>query len=1218
MSNAFTAFISTLNIDPRDLRVLSAARIESVSVDAGHKVWQVTMLTDEPVPETSVRVLREELCRLYDLDNVEFLINCRPQYASLADYLTEGWERIISRVVEQAPTLQGWLRKARPNIINDTCLQIEMNNCLAVDIARQKNCAQYFSGIIEAELGYTVQIQLVAGEFAEDSEEIRREVEEQFKTVVIEASPEKKKEKKPLGKPLWGRAIKEAPVPIADIKEEERKAVISGRIFALDVRALRSGRQLITFDVTDLTDSLAVKVFLDEKDTSGLADKIAKNMWVKLRGPVQHDRFTQELTLMADSIVEIQPREERRDEAAEKRVELHCHTRMSTLDSVCAVDKLIARVAKWGHGAVAITDHGVVQAFPEAHECARKHGVKILYGVEGYLTEPGQNSAHHIVIIARDYTGLKNLYNIISASHVKYYYRTPRIPRDYLAAHREGLILGSACEAGELIRAILRDAPDEEVEQIAAFYDYLEIQPIANNFFLLREGKVPSEEHLRDINRKVCEIGLKLGKPVVATGDVHFLDPQDEIYRRILLAGKGFADCDAQNPLFLRTTQEMLDEFSYLGEERAHQVVVEYPRQIVGMTEEIKPFPDEFFPPVIDKADEQIREMSYERAREWYGNPLPPLVEERLKSELHSIISNGFAVLYLIAHKLVKKSLDDGYLVGSRGSVGSSFAATMCGITEVNPLPPHWRCPDCLHSEFVLDGSAGGGFDLPDRNCPHCGRPMLKDGHNIPFAVFMGFKGDKVPDIDLNFSGEYQPVAHKYTEELFGKDNVFRAGTIATVAEKTAYGFVKGYLSERDISCRNAEINRLVSGCAGVKRTTGQHPGGVMVIPKNCDVHDFTPIQYPADDTAAGTLTTHFDYHSISGRLVKLDILGHDDPTVIRMLEDLTGINARSIPLDEAKTMGLFSGTEALGLTPEQLGSKVGTFAIPEFGTKFVRQMLEDTLPQTFSELVRISGFSHGTDVWLNNAQDLIKNGVARLAEAISARDDIMVYLIQKGVESSQAFKIMEGVRKGKGVKPEDADDMRKHDVPEWYIESCRKIKYMFPKAHAVAYVMMAFRIAWFKVYHPAAFYATYFTVRATEFDAQLITQGEQVIRAKAAEFERKGNTITAKEKGLLTILEVALEMMLRGMVFHRVDIYRSHATKFLIADGGLLPPLASLQGLGESAANSIVQAREGYTFSSLEDFRNRSRVSKTVIDILKEHGCLTDLPETDQTVLFA
>jgi DNA polymerase III subunit alpha, Gram-positive type len=1220
LSNSFSMLVSQLHMSAEDRRTLTAAVIERVCVDTNSKMWHVSMKVIDPVTEEGLQVLREALCNMYGLSSIKFDIKCLKKYVTLGEYLTERWDAVIEIIIEHIPSLQGWLKTARYTILDESHLEVELNNCLALEIIKQKRCEQHLERILQSELGRAVQVHFTAGEDGETCnlfEEFQQQVEQQLQVVVADKPSSGKSEKRTSSEPLFGRVIKEEAAPIESIKDEERKCVVAGRIFTIDVRELRSGRQLVTFDMTDLTDSISVKVFLEEKDKSGLPEKLKKDMWVKVRGPVQHDKFTQELTIMADSIVPIPAKEERMDRAAKKRVELHCHTRMSTLDSVCSTDSLIARVAKWGHSAVAITDHGVVQAFPEAHESALKHGVKILYGLEGYFTETGETSARHIIIMAQNYVGLKNLYQIISASHIKYYHRTPRIPRDLLVRHREGLIIGSACEAGELFQAILQGALEEKLEKIAAFYDYLEIQPIANNFFLLREGKVASEEHLRDINRKICEIALKLNKPVVATGDVHFLDPQDEVYRRILMAGKGFSDSDDQPPLYLRTTEEMLDEFSYLGAELAYKVVVEYPQCIANLMEEIKPFPDEFFPPVIEDAEEQIKTMSYARAKELYGDPLPELIEERLKFELNGIINNGFAVLYLIAHKLVKKSLDDGYLVGSRGSVGSSFVATMCYITEVNPLSPHWRCNHCLYHEFVLDGSYGGGFDLPDKDCPQCSQAMFKDGHDIPFAVFMGFHGDKVPDIDLNFSGEYQSVAHRYTEELFGKENVYRAGTIATVAEKTAYGFVKGYLNERNMQCRSAEINRLVSGCAGVKRTTGQHPGGVMVIPKDRDVHEFTPIQRPADDQTSDTITTHFDYHSISGRLVKLDILGHDDPTVIKMLEDLTGVNARTIPLDESQTMKLFSSTDSLGLTPEQLGAKVGTFAIPEFGTKFVRQMLEDTQPKTFSQLVRISGFSHGTDVWLNNAQNLIKDGTAKLSEAISARDDIMVYLIHKGVEPGKAFKIMESVRKGKGVKPEDAEDMRKNNVPEWYVESCQKIKYMFPKAHAVAYVMMAFRIAWFKVYHPAAFYATYFTVRATDFDAQLITQGEYIIRTKMTELERKGNAVTAKEKSLLTILEVALEMILRGIPLKKVDLYNSDATKFLIEKDGLLPPLASLQGLGENAANNIVSVRGELPFSSLEDLRNRARVSKTVIEILRDYGCLHHMPESDQTVLF-
>ncbi|MDF2875992.1 MAG: polC 1, partial [Sporomusa sp.] len=841
-----------------------------------------------------------------------------------------------------------------------------------------------------------------------------------------------------------------------------------------------------------------------------------------------------------------------------------------------------------------------------------------IYGMEGYLFDEDINQSRHIIILAQNNIGLRNLYRLVSISHLRYLHRKPRIPRKILDGYREGLILGSACEAGELIHAMINGSNEEELINIAKYYDYLEIQPTSNNQFLLRKGKVADEQGLRDINIRVCDIGKKLGKPVVATCDVHFLNPEDEIYRRILMAGQGYDDADQQPPLFFRTTDEMLSEFSYLGADKAYEVVIETPRYINDLIENIKPIPEELYSPQIPGAEEEVKDMSYKKAELLYGTPLPELVSDRLKYELNSIINNGFAVLYLIAHKLVKKSMDDGYLVGSRGSVGSSFVATMTGITEVNPLPPHWRCPACKYSEFITDGSYGGGFDLPDKECPKCQTRMEKNGHDIPFAVFMGFHGDKVPDIDLNFSGDYQPVAHKYTEELFGRDNVFRAGTIATIAEKTAYGFVKNYLSEKGSASRNAHINRLLGGCTGVKRTTGQHPGGIMVIPRDMDVHHFTPIQYPADDKNSTTITTHFDYHSISSRLVKLDILGHDDPTVIKMLEDLTGIDAKTIPFDDRITMSLFSSTHALKLTPDALNSTVATFGIPEFGTKFVRQMLEDTKPKTFSELVRISGFSHGTDVWLNNAQDLIRNGTAKLSEAISARDDIMVYLIHKGVDPQVAFKVMESVRKGKGVKPDDVEKLQAKNVPEWYVESCQKIKYMFPKAHAVAYVMMAFRIAYCKVHHPLAFYAAYFTVRATDFDADLIVKGEKVLKSELVSLEEKGNTLTVKEKSIQTILEMAHEMYLRGFIFHHVDLYKSDATKFQIVDNGLLPPLGSLQGVGVSAAHNIVAAREIRHFSSIEDVRSRSRVSKTVIDILKTHGCLVGLDDSDQIMLFA
>jgi len=756
------------------------------------------------------------------------------------------------------------------------------------------------------------------------------------------------------------------------------------------------------------------------------------------------------------------------------------------------------------------------------------------------------------------------------------------------------------------------------LHDIALFYDYLEIQPLGNNEHLIRESRVKDIEDLKEVNRRIVKLGEELNKPVVATGDVHFLDPQDEYYRRILMSGQGYEDAEKQAPLYFKTTDEMLEEFQYLGEEKAQEVVIYSPRVIADSVDDIKPIPDELYTPEIPGAEEDIQRMAISNAASIYGHPLPKIVEERLNKELNAIINNGYAVLYWIAHKLVKKSLEDGYLVGSRGSVGSSFVATMTGITEVNPLPPHYVCPNCKHSDFDVDTSKYGcGVDLPEKNCPRCGTPYKKEGFDIPFEVFLGFNGDKVPDIDLNFSGEYQAMAHKYTEELLGRESVFRAGTIATVAEKTAFGFVKKYLEERNKTARNAEIKRLVMGCTGIKRTTGQHPGGVMVVPRKYDIHQFTPLQYPADDRGSGVITTHFDYHSISSRLVKLDILGHDDPTVIRMLEDITGVDAKTIPIGEKNTMNIFSSTQSLGLSPEDISCEVGTFGIPEFGTRFVRQMLTETRPTTFSELVRISGLSHGTDVWLNNAQGLIQNEIAKLSEVISARDDIMIYLMYKGVDPVSSFKIMENVRKGKGLTPEHEQKMRENNVPEWYIDSCKKIKYMFPKAHAVAYVIMAFRIAYFKVYYPEAFYATYFTVKADDFDVDTILKGRHAIAQKIKEMEMKGNALTVKEKNSLSVLEVALEMYSRGINLLPVDLYKSDAVKFIVTPEGIRMPFNALQGLGISAAGNIVQARKAGSFISIEDFRERTKVSKTVIEILKNHGCLNNMPETSQISFF-
>lgn len=1398
------------------------AKVVEVLVNVRKREWKLRLNVTRPLTSQQILVLKSALAALTP-GSVLLQIECiddKPNSEGEPDF-----EFIKAQLLDNFPVFRGWLHNTQWDIKQE-CITITLPDEVSYQLIRGRNCDTFLQKLIKDNYGlkYSVNYQIrEASPSEKDWSQKQDELEKVlWEKLAAEQTSVVKEKKSGLGNDndenvIIGRLIKGEIKQIKDIQDEERSVILRGRVFDIEIKSLKSGRQILTFCLTDLSDSIEVKKFLDENDTDN-ANKIKNGQWVTIRGPVQYDKFSHELTVMAN---DINPANApcRQDTAMEKRVELHLHTKMSTMDSVCSAADAVKQAAAWGHPAVAITDHGVVQAFPEAYSAAKKAGIKLIYGVEGYLindgmetvlswidnltltdmeyvvldfettgfspqseeiieigavkikngqeidrfgtlikpnkdipfeitkltgitpemvkdapdaleaitklynfigeaiivahnaafdlsflkvnirkylqkeiknpvidtlglarvllpnlknhklgtlvkefkielpnhhravddaaataklwvilmkkaidqgvmdikalSELGKNVAQeklksrHITILVKDELGLKNLYQLITLSHLEYFHRQPRIPRRELIKYREGLLLGSACEAGELYQALLSGASQEELEEIASFYDYLEIQPLGNNDFMLRSGQLNSIEDLKDLNRRIISLGDKLKIPVVATGDVHFLNPEDEVYRRILMAGKGFDDADNQAPLYFKTTVEMLEEFSYLGEDIAKQVVITNPQNIASMIKSFKPIPDTLHPPFIEGAEQQITDMTMQRAKELYGEPLPEVVQQRVDKELKSIIGNGFAVLYLIAHKLVKKSLDDGYLVGSRGSVGSSVVATFTNITEVNPLPPHYRCPKCLNSEFITDGSAGCGADMPDKTCPNCGSNYVKDGHDIPFEVFLGFEGDKVPDIDLNFSGEYQPRAHKFTEELFGKDYVFRAGTIGTIAEKTAFGFVKNYFDERNTKKRNAELKRLVLGCAGVKRTTGQHPGGLMVVPNALDVHMFTPVQRPADDVKSDTRTTHFDYHSIHDSLVKLDILGHDDPTVIRMLEDLTGVNAREIPLDDPKTMSLFSSTEALGVTAEEIRSQVGTYAIPEFGTKFVRQMLLDTVPTTFSELVRISGFSHGTDVWLNNAQDLIREGTCKLSEAISARDDIMVYLIYQGLPPKQAFKIMEGVRKGKGVKEEDAEAMRAHGVPEWYLESCRKIKYMFPKAHATAYVMMAFRIAWFKVYRPEAFYAAYFTVRADDFDAELMVQGPQKIRQVIDEIESKGNTATTKEKNMLTILEVALEANCRGIRLLPVNLEKSDATKFIVMPEGLLSPFGGLQGVGAAAAQNIVTAREQAPFTSIDDLRSRAKISKTVIEVLQNHGCLNNLQESDQMALF-
>lgn len=1215
-----------------------------------------------------------------------------------------------------------------------------------------------------------------------------------------------------------GYQIKDQPVSILEIQEEEKKVCVQGQVFHSELKELRSGRFLLTFYITDYTDSITVKMFSRDKEDVSLFEAIKKGIWVKVRGRVETDSYLRDLVLMANDINQLE-RRSREDNAEEKRVELHLHTSMSAMDGVTSISKYVEQAAKWGHSAIAVTDHAVLQAFPEAYSAGKKHDVKIIYGVEANLVDDGvpmvykaqhrplsedtyvvfdvettglsavyntiielaavkmhqgevidsfetfvnphepiseqiseltgitdemvesapnlegvledfyefikdhtlvahnasfdmgflqmgykklgivvlnpvldtlelgrflypglknhrlntlckkfdipllnhhravddakatsyllwkmiketaeknivyldelnehkgegdfkRSRPNHCIILAKNQVGLKNLYRLVSLSHLDYFYRLPRIPRGVLSQYREGLLIGSGCNQGEVFTAMMQKAP-EEVEKIASFYDYLEIQPVGNYEHLLERELVKDKKHIQEILAKIVTLGKKLDKPVVATGNVHYLNKEDAIYRKILVTTLGGASPLKPHLLpmvHFKTTDEILEEFQFLGDQEARNVVVSFPNQIQEQIEVIKPIPDDLFTPKIEGADEEVREMSYTRAKSIYGYPLPALVEKRLEKELNSIIGHGFAVIYLISHKLVKKSLDDGYLVGSRGSVGSSFVATMTEITEVNPLPPHYVCPSCHYSQFFEDGSIGSGFDLDDKDCPQCGSSLMKDGHDIPFETFLGFKGDKVPDIDLNFSGEYQPIAHKYTQELFGPDNVYRAGTIGTVADKTAFGFVKKYEEKEQLAIRSAEITRLATGCTGVKRTTGQHPGGIIVVPDDKDIYDFTPIQYPADDVNSEWRTTHFDFHSIHDNLLKLDILGHDDPTVIRMLEDLSGLDPKKIPIADPKVMKIFSATDSLGVTEEQIMSKTGSLGIPEFGTRFVRQMLEDTKPTTFAELVQISGLSHGTDVWLNNAQEVIRQGIAPLSEVISTRDDIMVYLIHKGLDPSRAFKIMEKVRKGKGLEEDDINYMKEYQVPDWYIDSCQKIKYMFPKAHAVAYVLMAVRIAYFKVHYPIYFYTSYFTVRADDFDINLAVKGSSAIRKRLEEIIAKGNEALPKEKSLLTVLELCLEMVERGFHFKKVDLYRSHATQFLVEEDSLLPPFNAIPGVGSNAAINIMKSREAGEFLSKEDLQSRSKITKTVLEFLEEQGCLTGLPDSNQLSLF-
>ena len=1224
---------------------------------------------------------------------------------------------------------------------------------------------------------------------------------------------------------VWGKPFTGKVTPIRELNIKMGNAIVEGRVFKAECyETRRKGMWTLNFNITDEHGSVAVRKVMDEKEAKVLGGAVSDGMWLRIQGKVELTYDGRDIVLRPVNIMKA-AHPGRQDNAPEKRVELHLHTQMSSMDALTDVGKVVKQAAAWGHPAIAITDHGTVQAFPKARDAA-KGKIKILYGVEGYyvnnlddriavhgaqdqdfddeivcfdiettglkvtreaiteigavvlkngkITEtfqtfvnPGRRltpeiigltgitdamladapslkealtaflqfvngrvlAAHnaefdisfiragcrkvglefeptyidslilaqnllpelhkykldivaehldlpafnhhrasddagmvgymlvpffekmrrelgisrlqeingemeklrplgggsrhpkHIIILAKNKLGLKHLYQLVSASNLKYFKRYPIIPKTELVTHREGLIIGSACEAGELFRAVADHKDWAELRRIASFYDYLEIQPICNNMFMLRNGTVQSEEELRELNRTIVRLGRELGKPVCATGDVHFQEPEDEVYRHILLASKKFADADAPLPIYFKTTEEMLEEFAYLGQEEAHRVVIDDPRSIADRIEEIELLPPgRLFPPRLENSEQELHDKVWNKCHELYGDEPPQLVVDRLNVELKSILGK-YDVVYMSAQKLVQRSLENGYLVGSRGSVGSSLVAYMSGITEVNSLPPHYRCPKCRHTEFVTDGSYGCGADMPDKNCPECGTKYVKDGFDIPFETFLGYGGGKVPDIDLNFSGEYQARAHQHAIEMFGKTQVFRAGTIGTLAEKTAFGMVKKYLEERGESAGNAELDRLTLGCVGVRRTTGQHPGGLVVVPDDMDVEDFTAVQHPADDPDSDTVTTHFEYHCMEDNLLKLDMLGHDDPTMIKMLEDLTGVNARAIPLDDPDTMSIFTSSKVLGFENDEILGPTGAVAIPEFNTRFTRGMLMDTMPKDFNTLVRLSGFSHGTDVWLGNARDLIVGGTASVLETVGCRDDIMLYLISMGLDPKMSFKIMEAVRKGKvkksGFQEGWEEAMREHQVPDWYISSLAKIGYLFPKAHAVAYVMMAFRIAWFKVHEPLAFYATFFSIRAKAFDAEYCCAGMDAVKQKIREIENNKDA-TDVEQNLLVTLEVCYEFYLRGFHFDTISIYDSDATHFKVTENGLLPPFVTVRGLGETAALDTVEKRQGKTFVSVEEFATTcNKLSKTHIEQLKALGAFAGMADTSQVALF-
>lgn len=1405
----------------------SEGYIDRVECSRSNKHWTFYIQKATIIPQDVYRVFCKLIQQKYEhIANISFVIHYGSEVsdAMLVEYY---WPLFIDWIQREMPSMNGWMASAKATVSN-RMITVRLMNEQGIALAEQRKCDAYIQRFFQAYFGRSYDVQFTLNEAALEKQEqfeqrIREEdlsVSQSVVTAIQETSSQA--QQKPKGKLMIGYDIKDQPVPLQSISDEEKKVTVQGTVLDLDFKKLRNGNTLIQFILTDYTDSIQVKVFARNKDDEQTLQQLANGQWLKARGKVEFDRFLQvpELVLIPNDINEVVPPEGRTDDAPEKRVEFHLHTKMSAMDGITSISDYIKTAVEWGHDAIAITDHAGVQAYPEAASAAKKHGMKVIYGVEANVVndaipivmnardcpldeatyvvfdvettglsvmhskiielagvklhkgveigrfstfiDPKQSIPYHITqltnitddmvkgapliedelpkfiefidgailvahnarfdmgflnynckqlglnevnnsvidtlelarllypefrnhrlntlaerlkvslenhhraiddsialggiltkmlsdaaekgltnlaalndsigqdlsnarpfhcnIYALNEVGKKNLFKIVSLSHTDYFNRVACIPKSKLVELREGLLISSGCEKGEFFEAVLNKSA-EEAEEVAAFYDVLEIQPVEINMHLVERGLVASRAHLEDANRRIYELGQKLNKPVIATGNVHYLDPKDKLARDITINGiTGFSPLKDMNKpdVHFRTTNEMLELFTHLGEEEAYEVVVNNTRELATQFETYDMFPSKLFTPHMEGADEEIRSTCYETAYRIYGDPLPQIVIDRLEKELVPIIKYGFSANYLISERLVKKSNEDGYIVGSRGSVGSSIVATMLGISEVNPLPPHYVCPSCKYSEWFTDGSIPSGFDLKDKDCPECGHKLKGEGQDIPFETFLGFKGDKVPDIDLNFSGEYQPIAHNYTKELFGEKSVFRAGTIGTIADKTAFGYVKKFEEEHNKTWRTAEVIRLSKAFTGVKRSTGQHPGGIVVVPDYMEVEDITPVQFPADDKKSEWKTTHFDYHAFDDNLLKLDILGHDDPTMMRMLQDLTGVDPLTIPMNDPKVMSIFNSTEALGVTAEQIRSAVGTYGIPEMGTRFVRQMLEETSPSSFADLLQISGLSHGTGVWLGNAQELIKNGTCTIKTVIGCRDDIMLYLIYKaGMDDSLAFEITESVRRGRGLKDEWIEAMKKHNVPQWYIDSCLKIEYMFPKAHAAAYVISAVRSAFFKVYYPIAYYATYFTVRVEDFDIETCVQGYDAIAKKLKDIEAKGFQATAKERAMIPMYEMALEMTARGYSFKPIDLYKSEASAFVISDDALIPPFSSIAGVGINAANQIAAAKAEGEFLSIEDFQRKAKASKSVVEILTEMGCFRGLPESNQLSLF-